>query len=171
MISKELYGVKFYIDKEDEHLLKEFKWYKEKQQSGYYFMATYKQKNGIKIKIKLHRLIAGATKIIDGVVYNSGLLVDHIDRNTLNNTKSNLRMCTRSQNAMNSKVGRDNSSGYKGVSWKKDKQKWKAYLNINGKQVHLGYYDNIEDAVLSRINGARLIFGEFFAEGVEGVRL
>ena len=66
MISKELYGVKLYIDKEDEHLLREFKWYKEKQQSGYYFMATYKQKNGIKIRIKLHRLIAGATKIMDG---------------------------------------------------------------------------------------------------------
>ena len=132
-------------------------------------MATYKQVNGKKIRIKIHRLIAEATKIIEGIVYNSDMIVDHANRNTCDNTRENLRLCTKSQNAMNSKARKDNFSGYKGVSWKKDKKKWKAYLSVNGKQIHLGYFDRLEDAVEARVQYAKFIFGEFFADGVEGV--
>lgn len=166
----ELWGKTLYLDEESSFLLTAYDWYLEQQPNGHiYFMSTYVQQDGTPIRIKLHRLIAGATCIKDGIVYNSKYSVDHKNRDTLDNTKDNLRLCTKSQNAMNSKIPSDNTSGYKGVSWKKDKRKWKAYLTVNKKQIHLGYFSAIEDAAKARINGARLAFGEFFAESVEGV--
>jgi len=68
--------------------------------------------------------------------------VDHIDRNKTNNNYHNLRYCTRSENGIN----RDWVDNAKGYSWDKQKKKWKAYIVIDGKQFHLGYFDNEEDA-------------------------
>jgi hypothetical protein len=158
----------FIMDDINEKIIDEYGWTIEKQPHNcIYLLYHYKQSNGVFITIKFHRLISGATTIKDGLVYNLPVIVDHKDRNTLNNVVSNLRFSTKSQNAMNSKVPTDNTSGYKGVSWKLDKKKWKAYLTLNGKQFHLGYFDKIEDAIEARIKGARSIFGEFFAEEIE----
>ncbi len=77
-------------------------------------------------------------------------IIDHIDRNPSNNKISNLRAATKSLNALNSKLRIDSSSKHTGVSWKKDKKKWKSYITIDGKQKHLGYYDDIEGAILAR---------------------
>lgn len=44
-----------------------------------------------------------------------------------------------------------NTSGYKGVTWSKQKRKWRAYINIAGKQKHLGFYDDIEEAHQARL--------------------
>ena len=156
-----------YIDVESMPLINAYAWRLEHQSSGIYFCARYVQSSGVPITIKLHRLIAGATKIIDGIAYNSEELIDHKDQNTLNNTLTNLRPCSKSQNAMNSKIPVNNTSGYKGVSWKQDKKKWKAYLTLDHTQIHLGYFDDIEDAVRARIEGAKRVFGEFFASNVE----
>jgi hypothetical protein len=158
----------FTIDEASLPIFNSYKWQIETQPNNCtYLIRSYMQSNGIRTTIKLHRLLAGATTIKDGMVYNLGVLVDHKDRNTFNNTIDNLRFSTKSQNAMNSKLCSRSTSGHKGVSWKQDKQKWKAYLTLNKKQIHLGYYDKIEDAIEARINGARDIFGEFFAENVE----
>ena len=58
---------------------------------------------------------------------------DHKDQNELNNLESNLRLCSISQNNMNRRVQKHNTSGYSGVVWDKDKKRWRARININKK--------------------------------------
>jgi hypothetical protein len=94
----------------------------------------------------------------------SNCLIDHIDRNPLNNRKSNLRFANKSTNAMNTKLRSDNSSGIKGVSWNKEKCLWETYINKNKKRIKLGYFKNTKDAALTRINAELEYFGEFANE-------
>jgi beta-glucosidase/6-phospho-beta-glucosidase/beta-galactosidase len=77
------------------------------------------------------------------ILYNSGtgLVVDHINRDPLDNRKTNLRSVTHKQNSEN-RTDSDNS----GVSWSRASRKWKAYLRISGKQKHLGYYLTQQEA-------------------------
>ncbi len=77
--------------------------------------------------------------------------VDHIDNNKLNNKLANLRWVTKSQNNQNRLLYKNNKSGTKGVRWTEENQKWRAYIKINGKQIHLGYFINKEDAINIRI--------------------
>lgn len=88
-------------------------------------------------------------------------LVDHIDLDTLNNCRENLRLASQSQNKGNGVKHKDNTSGFKGVTWTKRNQKWQAQLMINRKRKHLGYFVNIEDAVEAYRLGAIKYFGEF----------
>ena len=75
------------------------------------------------------------------------LEIDHIDGNRLNNQRSNLRLATSSQNKMNRGPRKDNKSGYKGVSWHKQRDKWTSRIMANGKYLSLGLFDNIFEAV------------------------
>ena len=91
------------------------------------------------IKYRAHRVIwalhAGAWSIDD---------IDHINGNRSDNRIVNLREATRSQNLMNSCVRSNNTSGLKGVSWAKERQKWNAYINANGIRKNLGYFETAE---------------------------
>lgn len=75
---------------------------------------------------------------------------DHIDRNPLNNLENNLRIVTPSENQFNSGLWKHNTSGIKGVCWDRNTHKWKAQIQINGKQKYLGQFDSIEDATRAR---------------------
>lgn len=79
-----------------------------------------------------------------------GYCLDHIDGNTINNYLHNLRLVTQSQNLKNRKLDRRNKSGVHGVYFHKSTKKWRAYININGKNTHLGLFDNIDDAKKAR---------------------
>ena len=104
------------------------------------------RKDGNYINERLHRLLA-----ITFIPNPDNLPeVDHKDGNSLNNDLSNLRWCSHQQNSYNTGMFSHNTSGYKGVSWKKDRSRWKAYITYNGKQIHGGYYKNMEDAITSR---------------------
>jgi len=72
---------------------------------------------------------------------------DHINRNKLDNRKENLRIVTRRQNSLNVGQLKNNTSGYKGVTWNKKYKKWRAYIESEGIKYHLGYFENIEDAI------------------------
>ena len=67
--------------------------------------------------------------------------IDHIDGNRSNNAIKNLRPATNSQNQYNVRKQKNNTSGYKGVSWCKQTGKWKAQIGINDKLKSLGYFD------------------------------
>ena len=101
--------------------------------SGY--AVHYTQVNGKRKVIYLHRLLLNAP---------SHLQVDHINRDRLDNRRHNLRFATRSQNQANKGRSRNNRSGYKGVGFHAGK--WSARIRYQGKQLHLGHYDDVVEA-------------------------
>ncbi len=102
----------------------------------------------------LHREIMGVT--------DRKMQIDHINGNSLDNRKENLRVCTNAQNSRNSKLAKNNTTGYKGVSWSGSKKnKYVAQLHTKGKHIHLGNFDNPIDAALAYNKAAIEYFGEF----------
>ena len=91
----------------------------------------------------------------------SGKVIDHIDRNGLNNGRYNLRLASRSQNCYNRKKKAGSQSKYKGVSYVKGRKKWRVCINHNGKRIHLGYFDDEIDAVKAYDEAAKEYHGKF----------
>ena len=87
--------------------------------------------------------------------------IDHIDNDKLNNNISNLRWATNQENQRNAKLRKDNTSGTKGVTFDKSKNRWKAQIQIDGIINHLGYYLSLEEAKQARITKANIAFGAF----------
>jgi len=77
-------------------------------------------------------------------------MVDHKNQDKLDNRKYNLRKTTKSKNAMNAKLNSNNKSGYKGIYWYKQSNKWGAQIMLNYTCYHLGYFDTINDAIRAR---------------------
>jgi hypothetical protein len=91
--------------------------------------------------VKMHRLIMDAP---------DNLQVDHMDRNTFNNTRDNLRVVTSALNAQNRSKTRNNTSGHTGVRWHKPSGKWQVSIQANNKNIYLGTYTELMDAVKTR---------------------
>ena len=90
-----------------------------------------------------------------------GELVDHRDHDTLRNLKSNLRICTHSQNQWNRKAQKNCFSKFKGVSYNKLAKKYIARIKVNNKSIHLSYF-NTELEAAEAYNTASLKYhGEF----------
>ena len=87
--------------------------------------------------------------------------VDHINRDKLDNRRSNLRICTKTQNNVNSAIRSDNTSGVKGVSWSQKYEKWHAYLHLNGKRRLSRYFKEFLEAVEARRQAEIVYFKEF----------
>lgn len=88
--------------------------------------------------------------------------VDHIDSNKLNNSKLNLRLCTRSENCMNSSLQRGKTSRYKGVSRNAGgKRKWQVHIGSSGKKYSLGSYDDEVQAAIVYNAAAIKYHGKF----------
>ncbi len=102
----------------------------------------------------MHRLVMGASALD---------IVDHRNGNRLDNRRTNLRFCTRSQNGINAGVKKNNTSGFKGVS--KLGNVWRAYINADWKQIHLGCFPTAELAASARENAERRMYGEFAFDG------
>lgn len=89
--------------------------------------------------------------------------VDHRDRDKLNNCWANLRAATRRENECNKLPSSKNTSGHKGVSWKKQRRKWQVCIGVDGKRIHLGVFDEdrLEHAIAAYAMAAREYHGEF----------
>ena len=133
----------FIFDKEDYEKIKKYHWYEE--YDGYI-------RSSSKDRIHLSRLIMDAP---------DNMYVDHINHNLKDNRKSNLRIVTASQNAMNRTLGSNNTSGVTGVVWVKNQKKWKAEIKLNGETNYLGSYDKFEDAERKRKEIENKLFGEY----------
>lgn len=139
------------VDDEDFEYLNQWQWYAHNHKHTFYARRHQLKIEGDKKIIYLHRFIMNATDKSE---------IDHIDHNGLNCQKSNLRFCTRSKNQMNRSLSPNHSSKYKGVTWFKRDNKWRAYIKI-GRQIHLGYFDNEIDAAKEYDKKAIELFGEF----------
>lgn len=82
--------------------------------------------------------------------------IDHIDRNPLNDAWLNLREATSTDQKLNMNIRKDNTSGHKGVYWNKANQKWEAKVFVLGRQIRLGMFTELEDAIAARKAGEAL---------------
>lgn len=140
------------VDNSDFELLNRYKWYPIKSGKNIYVARVSSRKEGKSKTIMLHRYIMNTP---------DGMDTDHIDGNSLNNQRKNLRVCTRSQNKMNVGKRRDNESGYKGVSWSKTRKKWVSHIWVNGKGYNLGGFDSKLKAYEAYCNACISYHGEF----------
>lgn len=110
--------------------------------------------------VRLHRLIAAAP---------NGADVDHINHDTLDNRRVNLRVVTRTQNCLNKRTQKNSKSGVPGVCWNKQCRKWHAHIGHQGKKHYLGLFAEFDDAVRAVSEArARFISGVKIDDG-EGV--
>jgi outer membrane cobalamin receptor len=147
------------VDDDDFEIVNQFKWsYQDSRDTGYAKRSTYPSKK----TVLLHRFLLSATPDKE---------VDHINGDGLDNRRENLRLCSRRENHQNSKKKNNLSSIYKGVSWNKEKRKWRAQIRYEDRQMHLGYFNNEIDAAKAYDLTATIHFGEFAKLNFIGGRL
>lgn len=140
------------IDLEDVEKITKIRWYCSK---GGYVIAD---KNSKHEKFWLHRFVLN---------YSGNMVVDHINRNPLDNRKENLRICEQKYNILNKRIPTNNTSGVAGVSWNKEKSKWEVYIAINKKRVRLGYHSDLNNAKYVRYKKELELFKEFATDKKE----
>lgn len=141
-------GREFYFDLEDYDKIKNYYW--QFNNRGYaYFLY---QREGKNIKVFFHRLIMNP---------EHGMVVDHINGVKYDNRKVNLRIVTLAQNNLNHRLFNTNTSGHTGVIWIKNRNRWMARIEYQGKTTCLGLYRNIEDAIKARENAEDKYYGEY----------
>ena len=91
--------------------------------------------------------------------------IDHINGDKLDNRIENLRAATVGQNQHNRKTNANNTSGYKGVSWNKALKKWTARITLERKNIHLGYFANVEEAAEVVRKAREELHGDFANHG------
>lgn len=102
--------------------------------------------------IYMHRYVLGKPTERD---------VDHIDGNGLNNQRGNLRWASRSDNQANKGISKQNTSGYKGVTWNKRLKKWQASISRENQTRYISVHKNIEDAARAYDRECLRVHGEF----------
>jgi hypothetical protein len=139
------------VDDEDHEWLSSFKW-RAHNPSGkpgglFYALTGYRG-------VAMHRMITDCPK---------GLMVDHINKNSLDNRKLNLRVCTHRQNVCNKKplISKRSKSKYLGVDLNRSGNRWVARIGVNSKKIHLGTFLTEDDAALIYDMHAKAAFGEF----------
>ena len=97
--------------------------------------------------------------MLQNFILNHVGLIDHIDRNTLNNRKYNIMPSNKSLNALNCDIRTNNTSGVTGVSFSKNVDLWRAYINWDGKRLELGSRKNMKDAIILRLSKENELLG------------
>jgi len=136
------------VDAADYEWLSPHKWFATGDESRGFYAA---RRDGDKV-VLMHRAIMNAPE---------GTVVDHINHNSLNNRRTNLRLCTQKQNSRSARPSRRATSRFKGVYFCRRTGKWLATIGYEGKTIHLGSFDDEIEAAKAYDRKARELFGEF----------
>lgn len=131
------------VDDEDFEYLSQWRW---KANNYGYAITTNRQ------KLYMHRML---------MKFPKGKIIDHINHDRLDNRKENLRICSIKENLRNRTKNKNNTSGYKGVSWNKIAKKWVSYIRVDGKRINLGYFDDITKAAEAYKTASDKYFKQF----------
>jgi hypothetical protein len=142
------------VDPEDYDWLIQYKWHANGRQSGSLYAVNQK-------KQKMHRLVMlNSNPYFE--IRNTKMLVDHINGDSLDNRKANLRLATYAQNSWNSRHGIGlGTSQYKGVIWSRRNRKWEAVIFFDRRRKHLGYFTDERKAAKEYDKAAKKLRGEF----------
>lgn len=160
------------VDDEDYEELSKYKWYAQYDRGpkSFYAARSSNRTNGSQSTIRMHRYIM---RLCGHDL--TGMVIDHINHNTLDNRKENLRVCTQYENCMNKDTNKvklsANSSGYKGVrlNQKKGTRKgapvtytyWESFIHYKGKRIYLGNFKTKEEAHEAYCKACVKYYGEF----------
>ena len=136
------------IDEQDYDLISQHRWYAVKTPHSYYAATSFKHTH----KIYMHRIILNPP---------TGLMVDHVNKNGLDNRRCNIRICTRSQNGINRESKHGSLSKFKGVTWNYRDGLWYATIKKNQVTHRLGAFKNEIDAAIAYDIAALELYGDF----------
>jgi len=142
------------VDNEDFEWLNQWKWSAHRKHTGDFVASRrcYCLFGRKRYRIFMHRQIMSCPR---------KLQIDHKDHNRLNNQKLNMRICTNTQNQWNRGKQKNNTSGFKGVFWRRGVKKWFAQIGFNLKPIYLGCFTSKIDAAKTYDEAAIKYFGEF----------
>jgi hypothetical protein len=140
------------IDVEDYNKIAPYNWYAAKQGNYFYAVTNQKQEDGKYKQARMHRIILNPP--LDKVV-------DHKNRNGLDNRKVNLRTCTVAENSRNRKLHSGNTTGHRGIYWNSRLNKWIAQIRKMDKLHHLGVFSQKKDAIKARVKAEERLFKDF----------
>ena len=143
------------VDDCDYDYLMQWKWHYHKHHSNGGYAIRTDRTNGKQRAVHMHRVI------LERKGFKNFAQTDHRNQNKLDNRRGNLRPATASQNKCNNSKNKNNTSGYKSVSWDKRREKWRAQIMINRKNKFLGYYDDPREAARAYNEAALKYHGEF----------
>jgi hypothetical protein len=135
------------VDAEDFERINSYSWFFERGYARRRF-----QRSGVQHCMHMHREIVKAPE---------GFEVDHINGDTLDNRKANLRIVTHRRNMHNMAAHSDSSSKYRGVYWNKQKGKWTVQICLDGKRQHIGHFVIEADAARAYNSEAIRLFGQY----------
>ena len=133
----------YLIDLEDVEKIENIRWRSDKRLYAF---------NNSNKNIFLHNIILPTEE---------GYIVDHIDRNPLNNRKDNLRVAKHIQNCLNRDILKRNTSGVTGVSYMKNKDSWRSRIHVDGVEKMVYFGGSFEDAIYHRIKSEALYYKEY----------
>lgn len=154
MPSIQIAGQTVLFDEQDRAVVESIDWNISSNLQHRYVQKNQRGSDGKSHCIRLHRLIMGAP---------DGLVVDHINGDSLDNRRVNLRVCTHAENMRNRKIHKNNRSGFKGVYFDPGcpKRPWRAEIKVAKQRKRLGFYSTPEEAHRAYVLAAKELHGEF----------
>ena len=140
------------VDDFDFEFLNQWKWYAQKDQRTFYARRWAGCAGGKQIVVRMHNLILPSPV---------GFETDHRDRNGLNNQRHNLRSVRHVSNTVNQRIRRDNKTGFKGVSFRKETGVFRAVISFERRSLSLGQSETAVGAAKLYDAAAKRLYGEF----------
>jgi hypothetical protein len=144
------------VDDEDFAMLSVYKWHCMGDGWNVYAVRCPQRKEyttrNTRKSIRMHRVILG---------YTGKLVVDHINGDSLDNRKKNLRICSHRDNIINSGMRKNNTSGFKGVTWREKNHRWVVTIQTGERQIEIGTFVDKIEAAIAYNDAAKKYHGEF----------